>query len=358
LDLSPNGSYLFVTGEQSLAVFQRNSADGTLSFIDSYNDDKYGVDSLDGASSVATVADNVYVTSDWDDALNIFGQYADDRDGDNIPDDRDNCPDIANPLQENFDNDSEGDLCDLDDDNDGIPDDVEEANGLNPKNPDDAADDSDGDGASNREEYDAGTNFGQPDVRLVLSAGTNLVSLPVALIPLRTSYDLIRELGGNVIRISRLNPDTGEMETATRGIGPVPAASLLAEAGLLAPLADPDPQGVDFPIVPDQAYFIDALADDQPYLSGAVPNDSIDLVQGFNLAGFYRIAPGTSAYDLLVHVGGEDTISSISRLIPDTGRYETVIYNNGLPNGPDFPIQRGVGYIFTMHLDKPGIPLP
>jgi len=45
-----------------------------------------------------------------------------DSDGDGLKDDSDNCPDIANQDQINYDADSLGDECDLDDDNDGIED--------------------------------------------------------------------------------------------------------------------------------------------------------------------------------------------------------------------------------------------
>jgi hypothetical protein len=47
---------------------------------------------------------------------------------------------------------------DPDDDSDGLPDDWEIAHGLNPRNPSDATQDTDGDGASNREEYLANTD--------------------------------------------------------------------------------------------------------------------------------------------------------------------------------------------------------
>lgn len=49
--------------------------------------------------------------------------YDTDLDGDGIVDGADNCPRDSNPLQENYDGDTIGDLCDLDDDNDGVEDD-------------------------------------------------------------------------------------------------------------------------------------------------------------------------------------------------------------------------------------------
>jgi ELWxxDGT repeat protein len=54
-----------------------------------------------------------------------------DTDQDGIPDTSDNCPTVANPDQNNFDGDSEGDACDSDDDNDGSPDNAD-CNDTNP----------------------------------------------------------------------------------------------------------------------------------------------------------------------------------------------------------------------------------
>lgn len=50
-----------------------------------------------------------------------IGWFAD-ADVDGIADGDDNCPNVANPNQENYDSDSEGDACDADDDNDGVND--------------------------------------------------------------------------------------------------------------------------------------------------------------------------------------------------------------------------------------------
>jgi hypothetical protein len=60
-----------------------------------------------------------------------------DADGDGVLDGNDNCPAVANPDQANFDGDSQGDVCDLDDDNDGLQDSAD---------PNDNDTDSDGDG--------------------------------------------------------------------------------------------------------------------------------------------------------------------------------------------------------------------
>ncbi|NNF59844.1 MAG: tandem-95 repeat protein [Gammaproteobacteria bacterium] len=84
--------------------------------------------------------------------LNITVELLD-TDADLVADYDDNCPNDANADQEDFDLDELGDTCDPDDDNDGVGDIAEVANGLDPRDASDGALDSDGDGLTNAEEF-------------------------------------------------------------------------------------------------------------------------------------------------------------------------------------------------------------
>ena len=76
-----------------------------------------------------------------------------DSDSDGAEDIDDNCPFLANPFQENNDDDTQGDACDLDDDNDGMLDVYENAHeGLDPMNDTDSNGDLDNDGLTNLQE--------------------------------------------------------------------------------------------------------------------------------------------------------------------------------------------------------------
>lgn len=76
-----------------------------------------------------------------------------DTDSDGINDLADNCALIANPTQNDFDQDNSGDECDLDNDNDLIPNSVEMLYGLDSFNADDALEDLDNDNFNNLIEF-------------------------------------------------------------------------------------------------------------------------------------------------------------------------------------------------------------
>ena len=91
---------------------------------------------------------------------------------------------------------------------------------------------------------------------------------------------------------------------------------------------------------------IAALAQDAVVtFTGLPPVQGVDLAVGVNLVGFDPIPAGTTSHQLLKSIGEETTISSIRRFNTDTGRFETAAYHDGVPVGPDFPIERGAAYL-------------
>lgn len=100
----------------------------------------------------------------YDANSNILSEtLATDSDGDGIFNSTDNCPNVANAGQADFDSDGIGDVCDPDDDNDGIPDAYETAHNLNPFDASDALLDPDNDGLNNLAEYQHGSNINLAD---------------------------------------------------------------------------------------------------------------------------------------------------------------------------------------------------
>lgn len=81
-----------------------------------------------------------------------------DADADGVADDVDNCTGTANTAQTDLDKDGSGTPCDVDDDGDLMDDDWEALYGLNTADPTDANGDLDGDGDTNLEEFNNGTN--------------------------------------------------------------------------------------------------------------------------------------------------------------------------------------------------------
>jgi len=153
---------------------------------------------------------------DTNDAFPLDPTETTDTDGDGIgnnADADDNGNGIAD-IEENpdgFDTDGDGidDALDTDDDNDTIPDDIELANGLDPLNADDAANDNDGDGLTNAEEFSLGKDINQDDVPPVISLTTPITINATGRL---TAIDLSG--------ITALDAKDGEVGVTTDQIGP------------------------------------------------------------------------------------------------------------------------------------------
>lgn len=148
-----NSSLFTIARVDNQTVLQ--SWSGYYELLESYPlfDDASDVRILPYGSELITVEMNDNGT-----VLSVLS-FTSDRDSDAVLDIEDNCPDIANGDQANPDGDRAGNVCDEDDDNDGIPDNVELAAGLDPLNAGDAAGDIDADGYSNLLEFQEGTSL-------------------------------------------------------------------------------------------------------------------------------------------------------------------------------------------------------
>ncbi|MCB1646431.1 MAG: hypothetical protein KDI36_13305 [Pseudomonadales bacterium] len=128
--------------DDDIDVVTDTDSDGVPDFVDEDDDD-------DG------VADN-------SDAFPLDAEESKDSDGDGVGDVRDLYP--FDPQESaDIDGDGIGDNFDTDDDNDLISDETELLNDMDPLNPEDALADPDGDGYTNAEEANSGSDINDPD---------------------------------------------------------------------------------------------------------------------------------------------------------------------------------------------------
>lgn len=110
--------------------------DGVLDVSDAFAlDEAESVDTdNDGLGNAADPDDDNDGVADDADAFPLDGAESSDQDGDGVGDNADNCEQDANADQLDTDGDTEGDVCDLDDDDDGVKDDQEVLDGTDPLN--------------------------------------------------------------------------------------------------------------------------------------------------------------------------------------------------------------------------------
>src|SRR5262249_7432425 len=119
------------------------------------------------------------------------------------------------------------------------------------------------------------------------------------------------------------------------------------------------PAGVDFPVRRGQGYAVHMSNARIVSFTGATDCPALDLARGLNLIGVPCRPPGYTAFALLADVGTPLEVERVARFDPDSNAYEVAHYDAaGMPQGDDFPIANGEGYLVEMRTPKGGVKLP
>ena len=335
---------------EALAAFNGESSQGTWNLIVSDN----------AASDVGIVQGWELIVTPSVAVCTTCGPQPGDSDGDGVSDDIDNCPAVPNPNQQDFDSDGQGDVCDEDDDNDGLPDNYEIANNLDPFDSTDAEQDidfdglnnlaeftngtdphlsdSDGDGVDDKDELDSGRDPIVPDILLNLHSGFNLIGAPLNPDPPLTSTSLLEQFVSANSSIARFDTASRTVETTLRANGST--------------------SGTIFSVSAQEGYWVHVGQDQQFLWTGSFTETSLDLFIGLNVVTFPSSPLGLTSSLLLQNLGDPQTVASVQRFNPVAGRYESITYVDNQPAGNDFLIQPGEGYLVSMKADVFDVRLP
>jgi hypothetical protein len=180
-----------------------------------------------------------------------------------------------------------------------------------------------------------------PAVSRALSRGFNLLAWPVAVPSGASAFDLLHALGdaSDVVAVERFAVDTSTFERAE--------------------YVDGAPAGRDFPLRRGEAYVVHMEHDKVVGFAGRPDCPTLDLALGLNLIGVPCAPSGYSARQMLVDLGAPGEVVSLQRWDPDTAAFQVMQYGpTGLPQGPDFAVRDGEGYVVTMAVARQDVHLP
>ena len=106
-----------------------------------------------------------------------------------------------------------------------------------------------------------------------------------------------------------------------------------------------NPTGVDFTLVEDKALYVYSSQQSTLSLGDNTSCAPLNLFAGFNLAGYACFPADYQASEFITSIGLAN-ISSLSRLDPSSGRWQTAAVSGGTTIvGDDFPLIAGEGYL-------------
>jgi hypothetical protein len=240
--------------------------------------------------------------------------------------------DVFNPDDDPASN---TDPLDGDSDDDGISDgseDVDHNGSVDGWETDPNDPDTDGDGYDDGDELFTGSNplngYSYPGVTFVqLKEGFNMIAIPEDVTFTPDLLDWIPVFGGSMEIEKIMTYD--------------------AVAGAFVTVVPEDQENESHILQGGEGLIVYSLVDKQIEFA-TVLDSSLDLRQGFNLAGISCPPAGFSAFQLLSALGSEN-VSSIQRYDAEKGAFETAAFTaEGDLAGIDFPIVSGEGYLIFM----------
>ena len=163
-----------------------------------------------------------------------------------------------------------------------------------------------------------------------LKKGFNFIGAPTSSSHIPDAHTFLASIPGkekSVSRVIRYDQSTGQAQEAFFN----PNGSM---------------GGTNFTITAGEGLIVYALKDTEFEL----PNDTcpqFDLKAGTNWAGTPCKPTHATAFSMLGAIGSDNAIS-IQQFNPDTGRFETAGFRNGVIVGVDFPLLPGKGYFVHM----------
>ena len=173
---------------------------------------------------------------------------------------------------------------------------------------------------------------------LRLREGINLVSLPINLAGVESSYDFLNIYfdSNEKVQFSCYDPDAGLWQVS---------------------YLDGGPNGESFDLDWLKGYILTVSNDKTIQLTGDAPNEAtIDLLAGHNIVSSFISDQGAlSSHEVLESVDPNRQISSsVLKYNTVSGKWQTGYWFFGRPAGTNFNVMQGEGYVIDMVGEHPG----